>query len=100
MDTTSGNATHGDSYEDDGVAFDITDCEENRIRVRVGPVFNGNDAHPEPGVWISFSDWDGEHIVISPETFRALAGHVEKRLCRTIPPAPGTSRRSGTSRMT
>jgi hypothetical protein len=73
---------HGDTYEDDAIAFDIADCEGNRIRVRVGPVHEGDAAHPVPGVWISFSGRDGEHIVISPETFRALAKHVKGRLSK------------------
>lgn len=71
---------HGDHFDDDDDSFLLVDFEENRLRFHTGPVYGGNTPHPEPGIWISFSGWDDEHIVISPATFRALAAHIERRL--------------------
>lgn len=74
------NAEHDDRWGDDKHEFNVVDREGNRLMFRVGAVFAGDDPHPVPGVWVSFSGWDDEYIVISPSTFRALAAHVERRL--------------------
>lgn len=70
-------ATHEDSYEDDGIIFYASDFEHSKLKVRVGPVFNGDVPHPETGIWIEVG---GEEFLMSQEAWVALNAHIHRRV--------------------
>lgn len=77
--------------EDDGgpvvIAVEAApqDCSRQALWVRVGPVWDGNEERPEPGVWIEYqADYMREPltgpVLLSPATWRHLTEAVLERL--------------------
>lgn len=73
-------STHDDKYEDDFPVFNIEDDMENKLCIHVGPVYYQEsypDGHPEKGIWID--NTDGNLMLISYETFKALNDYIDRK---------------------
>ena len=89
---------HGDTFEDDGISFNIEESEGQRLWVRVGqvfydakagkPGFTKDGAHEEYGIWLNIMGPSDDKemydhlLLISKDTFEALVKHVRRRFRR------------------
>lgn len=89
------HGTHGDTAEDEGSMMELVDSEEQRLWVRVGPVYyprNGKEipqGHKEPGIWIDYFNSpknpgkckrnDHGPFLMSEAQFEAMVKHVRRK---------------------
>jgi hypothetical protein len=76
---------HGDLFEDDGTMITVDESEDQRLWIRVGPVFHGSKMHKQPGIWIEYQEKSMQSnlrgpVLLSPSVWRRLNKAVERKI--------------------